>query len=226
MTPDLLQPVLLSLRVALLALALAIPPGLSLAWWLAGAARGGAGRNARRLLEAALLLPLVLPPSVVGYLLIVFLGRGGPIGGVLDAMGIHLAFTPAAAVIAAAIVALPLLARTAQAAFQSVPAELVDVGRTLGLPPAALFFRIALPAAWRGVVAGAALAFARALGEFGATLMFAGNIPGRTNTMALEIYSAWETGDPRTAWIYVGLLVLTSLAVVAVSSRLSPRRWR
>jgi molybdate transport system permease protein len=218
-TDDPAFPVGLSLRVAAAALAIAGPPGLALAWVQARFRYPG-----RSLVDALVLLPLVLPPSVVGYLLVVGFGRRGPLGAWLaDWFDLRLVFTPAAAVLASAIVALPLLVKTAQPALEAVPEELEEVGRSLGLAPLALFFRVTLPAAWRGVVAAFALAFARAVGEFGATLMFAGNIPGRTNTMPLELYAAWQAGDDARAALYVAVLSALSLAVALAASRLAPQ---
>ncbi len=219
MTDDRIFPVLLSLRVAALALLFVSPAGVALALLQAR------GRYPlRRLVDALILLPLVLPPSVIGYLLVVLLGRRGPIGALLDgAFGVRLVFTPAAAVIASIVVALPLLVKTAQPALEAVPPELEAVARTLGLSPAAVLLRVTLPYAWRGILAAVVLGFARALGEFGATLMFAGDIPGRTNTMPLEIFSAYESGDDGRAALYVSVLTLTSLAVVLAASRAAPR---
>jgi len=212
-------PVLLSLRVATAALAIVAPIGIALAWFQARKNYPG-----RTLIDAAVLLPLVLPPSVIGYFLVVLCGRRGPIGNwLLSMFDIRLIFSPAAAVIASAVVALPMLVKTAQPAIESVPIDLEAVGRSLGLGPAAVFLRITLPAAWRGVVAGLVLAFARAIGEFGATLMFAGNIPGRTNTMPLEIFAAYQAGDDERALMYVITLVVISCLVVMLATRLNPR---
>ena len=212
-------PILLSLRVAAMALAVVAPLGVALA--LIQARRRYA---LRRLVDALVLLPLVLPPSVVGFFLVVLFGRRGPVGRVLEsALGVRVVFSPAAAVLASAVVALPILVKTAQPAIEAVPAELEAVGRSLGLGPAAVFFRVTLPCAWRGVVAAVVLGFARALGELGATLMFAGNIPGRTNTMPIEILSAYQAGDDRRAALYVAVLTALSLIVVLVAARLGPR---
>lgn len=212
-------PILLSLRVALLALLVVTPPGLALAWLQARRRY-----PMRTVVDALVLLPLVLPPSVVGFFLVVLLGRQGPIGGLLDqVLSVRLIFSPTAAVIASMLVALPLLVKTAQPAIEAVPIELEHVGRSLGLSPLELFFRVTLPVAWKGIVAALVLAFARAIGEFGATLMFAGNIPGRTNTMPLEIYAAYQAGDDSRALLYVGVLTALSITVVAVASRLSNR---
>jgi molybdate transport system permease protein len=160
---------------------------------------------------------------VVGFLLVLLFGRRGALGRALDAIGVRLVFSPAAAVLASAVVALPLLVKTLQPAIEAVPVELEAVGRSLGLGPLALFFRVTLPASWRGLLAGLVLGFARAVGEFGATLMFAGNIPGRTNTMPLEIFAAYQAGDDRRAALYVIVLGALSLTVVIVSALLSPR---
>jgi molybdate transport system permease protein len=212
-------PIALSLRVAATALLLVAPIGIALAWL-----QGRRSYPGRAAVDALVLLPLVLPPSVIGYFLVVLLGRRGPIGSWLEAaFGIRLIFSPAAAVIAAALVALPMLVKTAQPAFEGVPRDLEAVGRSLGLGPLAVFFRVTLPSAWRGVVAGLVLGFARAVGEFGATLMFAGNIPGRTNTMPLEIFAAYQAGDDRRALLYVATLVVLSCAVVLAATRLNPR---
>jgi molybdate transport system permease protein len=181
----------------------------------------------RRVVDALVMLPLVLPPSVVGYFLVVTLGRRGFLGRLLEgALGVRVIFTPAAAVIASAVVALPLVVKTAQPALESVPRELEDVGRTLGLAPVALFFRVSLPFAWRGVVAALALGFARAAGEFGATLMFAGDIPGRTNTMPIEIFESYRAGDDARALGYVAALTVISVIVVVVAARMSPKEPR
>lgn len=212
-------PILLSLRVALIALAIAGPLGIAVAF-----TQARRDYPLRRLVDAVVLLPLVLPPSVVGFFLVLTFGRRGPAGAALESIfGVRLVFTPAAAVIASAVVALPIIVKTAQPAIEAVPRDLEDVARTLGLRPAAVFFRVTLPAAWRGVLAASVLGFARALGEFGATLMFAGNIPGRTNTMPIEIFAAYQAGDDRRAALYVAVLTALSLAVVLAAARLGPR---
>ena len=214
-------PIWLSLRVATLALLVVTPFGLALAWLHARKRY-----PLRDVVDAIVLLPLVLPPSVVGFLLVVGFGRRGVVGQWLDELGIRLIFTPTAAVIASSIVALPLLVKTAQPAIAAVPVELERVGRSLGLGPLALFFRVTLPCAWRGILAALVLTFARALGEFGATLMFAGNIPGRTNTMPLEIFAAYQAGDDVRALFYCVVLVVSSIVVVWIASRLGPREVR
>ena len=218
MSPEEAFPIGLSLRVATGAMALVGPLGIALAFVQA--------RHAyplRRLVDALVLLPLVLPPSVVGFVLVLAFGRRGALGGLLEGLGVRVVFSPAAAVMAAGVVALPILVKTAQPAIEAVPRQLEDVGRSLGLGPWAVFFRVTLPAAWRGVLAAVVLGFARAIGELGATLMFAGNIPGRTNTMPLEILAAYQAGDDRRAGIYVAVLTAVSILIVVLAARLSPK---
>jgi molybdate transport system permease protein len=212
MDADTAFPVLLSLRVAAIALAVVGPAGIALAF-----VQARRRYPLRRIVDAVVLLPLVLPPSVVGFLLVVGFGRRSPLGRLLEgALGVRVVFSPAAAVIASAVVSLPILVKTAQPAIEAV-------ARTLGLGPAAVFFRVTLPSAWRGVLAASVLGFARALGEFGATLMFAGNVPGRTNTMPIEIFAAFQAGDDRRAATYVVVLTALSILVVLVAARLGPR---
>jgi molybdate transport system permease protein len=219
MMGDAVFPVLLSLRVAVLALAIVAPAGVALAL-----TQARARYRLRRLVDVLILLPLVLPPSVIGFFLILVFGRRGAIGGLLDSvLGVRLVFTPAAAVIASAVVAFPILVKTVQPAIEAVPVELELVARTLGLSSIAVLLRVTLPAAWRGVLAGLVLGFARAIGEFGATLMFAGNIPGRTNTMPLEIFTAYQTGDDSRAALYVAILTGLSVGVVLVANSSGPR---
>ncbi len=178
----------------------------------------------RQVVDALILLPLVLPPSVVGFFLVVVFGRRGVVGQWLEqTLHLKVIFTPLAAVIASCIVALPILVKTVQPAIESVPKELLAVGSSLGLSPAALFFRVTLRWAWRGVAGGLVLAFVRAIGEFGATLMFAGNIPGETNTMPLEIFAAFQMGDEGRAMIYVIVLSLLSAVTVLIAARIAPQ---
>jgi len=206
-----MSPLTLSFLVSCTACALLLPPGLWLAW------RIGAGRAfwGRGLLEAFLSLPLVLPPTVVGYGLLLLLGRGTTWGRWLqDAAHIRLLFTWQGAALAAAIMALPLFVRAAAVGFASVDPELLEAGRTLGASEWRLAVSVLAPLAYRGVLAGAALAFARALGEFGATLMVSGAIPGRTETLPLALFAATQNGDDAAALRYA--LTLTAIAWGAV----------
>lgn len=196
-------PLRLSLQVSILATALTLAAGVPLAWALGK--RRFPGRN---LIGAAIVTPLVLPPTVLGYYLLVLIGSGGPIGALLDRLGIELVFTWRAAVLAGCLGSLPLLVRAAQAGFEAVEERLEQAARTLGRTETSVFLTITLPVAWRAVVAGAVLAFARAFGDFGITLMVAGNIPGRTRTLPLAIYDHVQANQMREANV---------LAVVAVA---------
>ncbi len=212
-------PIILSLRVAVFALLWVTPVGLALA--LVQARKQYPGRS---LVDACLLLPLVLPPSVIGYFLVLVFGRYGVGGRLFEALfGLRFVFTSAGAVLAASVVALPILVKTAQPSLEAVPKSLEDVARSLGLGPWEVMWRVTLPLAWRGLVAAVVLAFVRAMGEFGATLMLAGQIRGRTNTMAIEIFTALQEGDEARAGFYVAILTIISLVVVMLAGRVGPR---
>lgn len=201
------QPIVLSLQVAAAALAVAFSLGVGAALWMAGRDFKG-----KELFEALFLLPLVLPPVVTGYALLVLLGRQGAMGLWLEQqLGLRLLFTPSAAVLASAVVAFPLAYQSARAAFEGVDAHGREAARALGASPARVFWTITAPLAWPGLVAGAILAFARALGEFGATIMVAGNIAGRTTTAPSAIYMAVEDGDLELAGRYSALLAAINL---------------
>jgi len=212
-------PILLSLRVALLALVFVTPIGITLALVQARLRYPG-----RSFVDALLLLPLVLPPSVIGYFLVLVFGRHGIGGRLFESLfGLRFVFTSAGAVLAAAVVSLPILVKTAQPSVEAVPRALEDVARSLGLRPWEVFIRVTLPLAWRGIVAAVVLAFVRAIGEFGATLMLAGQVRGRTNTMSIEIFTALQEGDDARAGFYVAILTLISVVVVLLAGRLGPR---
>jgi molybdate transport system permease protein len=194
--------------VAALATLLALGLGLSSGWALARYRFRG-----RELLDALLTLPLVLPPTVLGYYLLVLLGQRSPLGRAFEAVfGFRLIFTWQAAVVAATIHALPLVVRSSRAAFEGVARPLEQAARSLGSTGWEVFRRVTLPLAWRGVLAAGTLAFARALGDFGATLMVAGNIPGRTQTAAIAIYDAVEAGRDNEALLLV--VILSALATI------------
>lgn len=180
------SPLTLSLQVGAAATLLALLAGVPLAWVLTRTRFPG-----RQLLSVLVLLPMVLPPTVLGYYLLLLIGREGPIGELSEAIGFgRIVFTPTAAVIAAFVASLPFLVRASQAGFEQVELMYEEAARTLGRSEISIFFTVTVPLAWRGIVAGVALAFARAMGEFGATLMVAGNIPGRTQTASIAIYDA------------------------------------
>ena len=179
----------------------------------------------RVLVDAALTLPMVMPPTVLGYYLLVLIGSHGVIGAwLLQHFGIRLIFTWQAAVIAATIVAFPLVFKAARAAFENVDPQLEDAARTLGLSEPAIFFRISLPLAWRGILAGLLLSFARALGEFGATLMVAGSIVGKTQTLSIAVYEAVQAGQDDSANFLVAITSITCIAVLLSAGRLVPGR--
>lgn len=179
----------------------------------------------RELLDAVLTLPMVLPPTVLGYYLLVVIGKRGWLGAWLyDSFGINLIFTWQGAVIAATIVAFPLVLKSARAAFEGVDPQLERAARVLGLGEWAVFFRITLPMASRGITAGVLLAFARALGEFGATLMVAGSIPGRTQTLSVAVYEAVQAGQDSTANFLVLITSVTCIAVLLSAGRLTSAR--
>ncbi|MFT3666755.1 molybdate ABC transporter permease subunit [Piscinibacter sp.] len=179
----------------------------------------------RDLLDAALTLPMVMPPTVLGYYLLVVIGSRGAIGAWLfEHFGIRLIFTWQAAVIAATIVSFPLVFKAARAAFENVEPQFEDAARTLGVSEAALFFRVSLPLAWRGILAGLLLSFARALGEFGATLMVAGSIAGKTQTLSIAVYEAVQAGQDDTANYLVAVTSITCIAVLLSAGRLAPGR--
>ena len=213
-------PLALTLKVAGWATALNLVLGVAVGWLLArGRFRG------RDVIDALLTLPMVMPPTVLGYYLLVLIGRRGPIGSwLLEHFGVHLIFTWQGAVIAAAIVAFPLIFKSARAAFESVDPQFEQAARVLGLGEAAVFFRVSLPLAWRGVLAGLLLAFARATGEFGATLMVAGSIPGKTQTLAVAVYEAVQAGQDDVANFLVLVTSVTCVAVLLAAGWLAPGR--
>ena len=210
----------LSLIVTVVATSLVVVIGTACAFILAkGKFRG------RELLDAVITLPLVLPPTVTGYYLIVLLGRHGLIGSYLyELTGWSVVFTWWAAVIAAAVMALPLMVKSARAAIESVNPQYELASYTLGKGRAETFFRITLPLARRGIFAGIVLSFARALGEFGATLMLAGNIPGKTQTMPLAIYETVVAGENKQAQILALILTAVSLTAIYLTNKLANSR--
>ena len=209
-------PVALSLRVALLATLVTVAIGVPLAYLLAR--RHFPGRD---LISAALLTPLVLPPTVLGYYLLMMIGRRGTIGRFLDARGIELAFTWRAAVLAAAVGSFPLLIKTAQAGFESIDTRLEQAAQTLGHSDWSIFWTVSAPLAWRSILAGTVLAFCKALGDFGITLMVAGDIPGRTQTLPLAIYDHVQSNQlaqaNTLALVSVGFVVVLMLALGRVA---------
>lgn len=210
----------LSLKVAGWATAIDLVFGVAVGFLLARGRFPG-----RDLIETTLALPMVLPPTVLGYYLLVMIGRRSEFGAWLHGQfGIDLIFTWQAAVIAASIVAFPLVFKPARAAFRSRRPQLEQAARVLGISEPAIFFRVTLPLAWRGILAGLLLAFARALGEFGATLMVAGSIPGKTQTLSVAVYEAVQAGQDHVADSLVLVTSAVSIAVLLSAGRLGAGR--
>jgi molybdate transport system permease protein len=220
MTGEDLSVLFLTLRVAVLSTLAILPLGVAAAWALSR--RGGPLAG---VFETLLSLPLVLPPTAVGLLLLTALRRSGPLGRLLDRTGIEVLFTWKAVLLATAVMSFPLLVRPARAAFEEIDPRLPAMARSLGRGPVSAFARVTLPLAWRGIAAGALLAFSRALGEFGATILVAGNIPGRTQTLALAIFHRTQIGRDPDALRLVALTVAIAFAAVWTTEALSRRRF-
>lgn len=219
MPPDQWFPLMLSLRVSLVATVATIAIGVPVAWLLA---RGRLPFS--RLLSVLVLLPMVLPPSVVGYYLLLLMGRQSWLGTLVDRFfQATLVFTPTAAVIASAVMAMPLMIRPVQTAFEGVDRELEDAGRVFGASEWRLFWHVTLPLSWQGIVAGTALAFSRAIGEFGATLMVAGNIPGRTQTLPISIYDAVQSGNDELARTLSMVISVVTVVILLAMGRMANR---
>jgi len=211
-----LTPLWLTLRIASLATLFAFLIGVAIAFFIVR--RNFWGRD---MLDALLTLPLVLPPTVLGYYLIVLLGRNGWLGHWLKAtFGISLIFTWQGGVVACSLVSLPMIFKSARAAFEGVEKNYEYAARTLGLSELAIFFRVSFPLAWRGILAGTMLAFARAMGEFGATLMIAGNLPGRTQTLSMAVYDAVQAGNNQLANVLVFITSVACVLILVVSGKL------
>lgn len=205
-----LNPILISIKVALISTIFTLIAGVLLARLFTKYEFRG-----KDFLEALIMLPMVLPPSVTGYCLLILIGKRGFIGKFLyDTFGVSLIFTWIAACLAATVVSLPLMYQSCKAAFLNINHIYENAARTLGAEEKRVFWKIILPLAWPGIVSGTVLSFARALGEFGATLMVAGNIPGKTETIPLAIYFAVEGGNLNKANILMGIVVLFSFALI------------
>ena len=220
------SPLFISLATSLAATAVTLLAGLAAAAWRQNRAGAGAA-----LIDGIFILPLVLPPTVVGFLLLLLFGRNGPLGKLLLQFGASVVFSWPATVIAATVVAFPLMYITARAALEQVDPHLLQAARTLGASEARIFREVALPLAWPGVLAGTILSFARALGEFGATLMLAGNIPGKTETIPIAIYFAVEANEIQRAMAWcavdvgISIVLLGGLYYWTHAQRLRRERW-
>lgn len=213
---------ILSLKVAFLSTVMSLPAAIALAWLLARKSFPG-----KVLVDSLIHLPLVLPPVAVGYLLLLGLGRGGPIGGWLyDTFGISLAFTWVGAAIAAAIMGFPLMVRAIRLSIEAIDPRLERAARTLGAPRTHVFRTITLPLMAPGLISGCVLGFARALGEFGATITFAGNIPGITQTLPSALYTAYQSPDGDVAAMRLAILSILIAFAALIGSEVLARRTR
>ncbi|HEY1268027.1 MAG TPA: molybdate ABC transporter permease subunit [Candidatus Binatia bacterium] len=216
MSAEIWQITLFSLAVALASTLVILPIGIAVAWLLAR--KNWAGKT---LVETVVMLPLVMPPVATGLILLKIFGRRSPVGAWLYECGVEVVFNPKGVLIAMAVMSFPLLVRSARSAFDEVNPRLEQIASTLGAAGPRIFFAVTLPLAWRGVVAGCLLAYSRALGEFGATIMVAGNIPGRTQTLSLAIYSFVQLGQDHEALTLLGITIVLAFIAVALSERLA-----
>jgi len=213
-----LSPVLISAQVILIASILSFLVALLVAWWMKDKSFRG-----RSVLETFFMLPLVLPPTVIGFGLLVLMGRQSWIGKAVEWLFSQpLVFSFWAAVVAAAVVAFPLIYQTLRNGFESIDKELIEAARQMGGNEKQVFIHVILPLSWRSLLTGYILGFARGLGEFGATIMFAGNIPGRTQTMPTAIYSAVQSGKTEMAYYWVAFLILFSFLLLSLVQRFKP----
>ncbi len=208
------SPLLISLKAAIIATIITFVCGIYAAYLTIKLKRF------KGLVDGLLTLPLVLPPTVVGFFLLVFLGKNSFIGKLLGLYDISVVFSSTATIIASAIVSFPLMYRTARGAFEQLDRNMIYVARTLGLSEHEIFLKIMLPNSFSSIIAGTILAFARALGEFGATIMLAGNIPGKTQTMAVAVYSAVQSGNRTLAYKWVAIMVTISFIAILIMNRL------
>lgn len=181
-------------------------------------------KRLRGIMDAIFTLPMVMPPTVAGFFLLMFFARRGLIGGALYEIGISVVFTPTGAIIAAVVAAFPLMYRTARGAFEQIDPSVIHAAETLGFSKLKIFWRLKVPMAKSGILAGTVLAFARALGEFGATIMIAGNIPGRTQTMSIAVFTAMSAGNTELAFIWVAILSAMSFATILIMNYLTEKK--
>lgn len=216
--PD-LSPLWISIKTAFTATFIVFFTGVLTAWLM-----WKYNGRAKEFLNGLLTLPLVLPPTVVGFILLLVIGRNSVIGKVLNSIGVNLIFSWPAAVIAATVVSFPLMYRTCEGAFEQVDMNIINTARTLGASEWRIFCKLIIPLAWPGVAAGMSLSFARALGEFGATLMVAGTIIGKTETIPIAIYFAVESGETGKALGWVVMIFILSLSIMMISDELTRKQ--
>jgi molybdate transport system permease protein len=219
MSPEDIRLIVFTLGVSALAVAVSLPFGLALGWVLARKQWPG-----KALVETFVMLPLVLPPVVTGLLLLKLFGKKGPLAGLLESTGLEVIFTWKAVVLALAVMAFPLLLRCIRTAFEEVPRHLEEAAATLGKTPWQVFLRVSIPLARRGIAGGLVLGFARALGEFGATMMVAGLIPGVTETLPLAIYRSFQAGDDSRVWMLAGVSAGIAFVALWMAGRLNKGR--
>ena len=214
------SPFFISLKIALLATLLVFISGLFLAY------KSLHWKKTRKIMDIIFLLPMVLPPTVIGFFLLLFFSKQCPFGQFLDSVGIQIIFSWWGGVFASFIVAFPLMYRSVQSAMEQMDENLCLVARTLGMKEITIFWKIVIPNCIPGIVSGILLAFTRAFGEFGATIMVAGNIPGKTQTISMAIYSAMQSGDFQTAYIWVACILLFSTACILVMQYVTSYKWK
>lgn len=216
-TPAEITALILTFKVAILSLIVMFPPGLFIGWLLAK--RDFPGKS---ILNTFVMLPLVLPPVVSGYILLILFSKSGTIGGLLNQyFGLEIVFSPIAVVLAVSVISFPLLVRGIMTGISSVPVELERVARTLGASPVRVFFTITLPLAYRGIIGGVILGFSKSLGEFGATMLVAGNMPGKTQTIALSIFDAVQQGEDATVFRLVFISTVIAFIAIWLTERLA-----
>ena len=214
-----LSPLWISIKVAISATLLALALGMA-------AARGISKMNkGKHVLDSVLMLPLVLPPTVTGFFLLILFGKNTLFGRLMNKIGADIIFTARGAVLAACLVSFPIIYRTLRGAFESMDKDLVDVAKIYGYGEAGVFFKVYIPLCWQEIAAGTIITFARAIGEFGATIMVAGNIPGRTRTMSTAVYTAMQSGNRQEAYRWVILIMLFSFTVLFFVNLWSGRRY-
>jgi molybdate transport system permease protein len=212
-----LAPLLISFKVAFTATIITVLTGIPIAWFVAKMKKG------KGFIDGVLTMPMILPPTIVGFFLLLLIGKNGIIGKALLQFNIEIIFTWIAAVLASVIVSFPLMYRTARGAFEALDPNLIYAGQTLGMSNFEIFRKVVLPNTIQGMTAGIILTFARALGEFGATIMVAGNIPGKTQTMSVAIYAAVQGGHREKAYAWVAVIVLISFATMIAMNWLASR---
>ncbi|CEN24921.1 molybdenum ABC transporter permease [[Clostridium] sordellii] len=208
-----ISPLIISIKTALTSTVITFVSGIIIAYKMT-CYKG----KYQSFIDTILTLPLILPPTVVGFFLLIIIGKNGPIGILLEDLDINLIFTWSATVISAAVVSFPIMYRTSRGAFEQIDEDMISAARTLGLSNKKIFLRIIIPLAYPGIISATVLSFARALGEFGATLMIAGNIPGKTQTMPIAIFFAVESGDMNQAMLWVLIIIGIASSVIVLSN--------